>query len=94
MSYVVVGNVRGILVRDDVSYELSRLHMSTNDKEKQRVLKAGANLNHSDRLPRVNGVLATTRGLGNHGDPDLKKAVIVDPHTMTVRWSGWPFTLQ
>lgn len=33
---------------------------------------------------RVNGVVATTRGLGNHGDVALKKSVIVEPHTMSV----------
>jgi serine/threonine protein phosphatase PrpC len=29
----------------------------------------------------VNGVLLTTRGLGNHGDKPLKKCVIVEPYT-------------
>ena len=34
---------------------------------------------------RVNGVLATTRGLGNHGDPELKKCVLVEPHTCSMQ---------
>jgi len=29
----------------------------------------------------VNGVLLTTRGLGNHGDEGLKKCVLVEPYT-------------
>ncbi len=32
----------------------------------------------------MNGVLATTRGLGNHGDLSLKKCVISTPHTSFV----------
>ena len=31
----------------------------------------------------MNGVLLTTRGLGNHGDLTLKKVVVVEPHTVT-----------
>lgn len=38
----------------------------------------------SEKEMRVNGVVATTRGLGNHGDVALKKSVIVEPHTMSV----------
>ena len=38
----------------------------------------------SEKEMRVNGVVATTRGLGNHGDVVLKKSVIVEPHTMSV----------
>ena len=34
---------------------------------------------------RINGVLATTRGLGNHGDPELKKCVLVEPHTCSMQ---------
>ena len=33
---------------------------------------------------RVNGILNATRGLGNHGDPPLKKCVISDPYTTSV----------
>ena len=38
----------------------------------------------SDRDQRLNGVMATTRGLGNHGDPALKKCVINEPYTTSV----------
>ena len=36
------GNVRALLVRADIAHELSRLHMPSNPKERQRVVKAGA----------------------------------------------------
>jgi len=29
--------------------------------------------------------VAATRGLGNHGDPELKQVVIADPSTMSVK---------
>ncbi|WAR11454.1 PP2D1-like protein [Mya arenaria] len=39
------------------------------------------NLTESNKDCCVNGVLLTTRGLGNHGDLPLKKCVLVEPHT-------------
>ena len=36
------GNVRALLIRADIAHELSRLHMPSNPKERQRVVKAGA----------------------------------------------------
>ena len=41
-------------------------------------------MSDSNRELRVNGILATTRGLGNHGDPGLKKCVISEPYTTSV----------
>ncbi|WAR11469.1 PP2D1-like protein [Mya arenaria] len=38
-------------------------------------------LTESNKDCCVNGVLLTTRGLGNHGDLPLKKCVLVEPHT-------------
>ena len=39
----------------------------------------------SEKELRVNGVIATTRGLGNHGDPPLKKCIIIEPYTTAVK---------
>lgn len=39
----------------------------------------------SQKELRVNGVLTATRGLGNHGDPLLKKCVINEPYTTAVK---------
>ena len=47
-------------------------------------LPAGGTISEGMKDVRVNGVLGATRGLGNHGDPLLKKCVISDPHTTTV----------
>jgi len=33
---------------------------------------------------RVNGVLLTTRGLGNHGDPTIKQLMSCEPHCAAV----------
>ncbi|XP_078323765.1 protein phosphatase 2C-like domain-containing protein 1 isoform X2 [Crassostrea virginica] len=78
------GNVHGVLVRGNRAYKLSKDHTAKNEKEKNRVIKAGADFSLSEKEMRVNGVVATTRGLGNHGDVVLKKSVIVEPHTMSV----------
>lgn len=48
-------------------------------------LGSGGTISESERDLRVNGVLAATRGLGNHGDPALKKCVIIDPYTTCVK---------
>lgn len=44
----------------------------------------GGTVNHSHKGFRLNGVLATTRGLGNHGDRLLKKCVIKQPFTASI----------
>ena len=45
----------------------------------------GGTVSESERELRVNGVLSTTRGLGNHGDPALKRCVITEPYTTSVK---------
>jgi hypothetical protein len=45
---------------------------------------AGGDISESKKEKRVNGVLGTTRGLGNHGDVKLKKCVLVEPYTTSV----------
>ena len=44
----------------------------------------GGTISESARDCQVNGVLATTRGIGNHGDVILKKCLLVEPHTLCV----------
>ena len=44
----------------------------------------GADVSESDKEVRVNGVILTTRGLGNHGDKKLKKCILVEPYTTCV----------
>ncbi len=45
---------------------------------------AGGSISEGPRDQRVNGILGATRGLGNHGDPALKKCVITEPYTTSV----------
>ena len=47
------------------------------------LFSTGGDISESKKK-RVNGVLGTTRGLGNHGDVKLKKCVLVEPYTTSV----------
>ena len=47
-------------------------------------MRAGSSVKDSGHGGRVNGVLETTRGLGNHGDPMLKAVVLAEPHTLSI----------
>ncbi|XP_071100744.1 LOW QUALITY PROTEIN: protein phosphatase 2C-like domain-containing protein 1 [Haliotis cracherodii] len=78
------GNIHGLLVRGNRPYRLTKDHTPSNPKERNRVLKNGGTLSESSRECQVNGVVATTRGLGNHGDLSLKKCLQVEPHTTCV----------
>nr|XP_002738696.2 PREDICTED: protein phosphatase 2C-like domain-containing protein 1-like [Saccoglossus kowalevskii] len=78
------GNIHAVLSRDGKAYRLTRDHTPNNHNERVRVSKAGANVAVSEKGSRVNGVLDTTRGIGNHGDPPLKKAVICEPYATSV----------
>ena len=44
----------------------------------------GGSISEGMKDLRVNGILNATRGLGNHGDPPLKKCIISDPYTTSV----------
>ncbi|KAL8617478.1 hypothetical protein ACOMHN_048116 [Nucella lapillus] len=79
------GDTRALLVRGNRAYRISKDHTPNNPKERERVVRDGGTLNTSEVDCRVNGILATTRGLGNHGDPILKKCVPVEPHTYSLQ---------
>ncbi|XP_074656076.1 protein phosphatase 2C-like domain-containing protein 1 isoform X2 [Tubulanus polymorphus] len=85
MIYVAnAGNAHAVLVRDNKAYRLSKDHTPTNKRERDRVLKSGGTISDSEKYLQVNGVLSTTRGLGNHGDIRLRKAVISEPSTTCI----------
>ena len=74
------GNIRAVLCRGDGSIErLSTNHCPKDKKERHRVRKAKGDISNSEKTALVNGVLKSTRGLGNHGDPILKTSVIKTP---------------
>ena len=74
------GNIRAVLCRGDGSIErLSNNHSPRDKKERRRVLRAKGDICQSDKTALVNGVVQSTRGLGNHGDANLKSSVIRVP---------------
>ena len=74
-----VGNVKATLIKNDGSYEtLTEDHTPANKKEKHRI-KTSGDIHKWSKTVWVNGVVSTTRGLGNHGDPLLKSSIINVP---------------
>ena len=80
------GSVRGLFVKSDGSaVSITQGHTLENKKERDRLRKSNASLSLSTRSSLVNGLLASTRGLGNHGDPVLKSLVISSPNVTALR---------
>ena len=74
------GNVRAVLCRGDGSIErVSYDHSPWDKTERRRVRKANGDVSKSERTALVNGLVSSTRGLGNHGDPNLKVSVTHRP---------------
>ncbi|NXJ04634.1 PP2D1 protein, partial [Odontophorus gujanensis] len=79
-----IGNVHAVLCKNGKSYCLSEEHSTSNVREKKRILQNGGNISTNEPDGLVEGHLRTTRGLGYHGDPTLKRSVIPVPHTISV----------
>ncbi|KFP76518.1 Protein phosphatase 2C-like domain-containing protein 1, partial [Apaloderma vittatum] len=79
-----VGNAHAVLCKNGKSHCLSREHSTSNISERKRVLQSGGNISTNEPDGLVEGYLRTTRGLGHHGDPVLKRSVIPVPHTVSV----------
>ncbi|CAK8692269.1 unnamed protein product [Clavelina lepadiformis] len=79
------GDVQGYLYHKSKPYPLTRCHTLRNDEESKRVREAGGAVMGSDLNLTINGVLSTSRGLGNHGDPALRRCVINRPYTTTAK---------
>jgi len=74
------GNVKALFVKGDGSaISLVEDHTLENKKERERILKAKGNVSFGPRTSAVNGLFASTRGLGNHGDPLLKTVMVPNP---------------
>ncbi|XP_071791311.1 protein phosphatase 2C-like domain-containing protein 1 [Asterias amurensis] len=78
------GNTHAVLCQNGKAIRLTRNHTPQSSHERARVLRAGSSVKEGAHGGRVNGVLDTTRGLGNHGDPLLKSAVLAEPHTLSI----------
>ncbi|XP_009674687.2 protein phosphatase 2C-like domain-containing protein 1 [Struthio camelus] len=79
-----IGNVHAVLCKNGKGYCLSKEHSTSNASERKRILQNGGNISTNEPDGLVEGHLRTTRGLGHHGDPVLKKSVIPVPHTISV----------
>ena len=74
-----VGNVKAVLIKNDGSFKtLTEDHTPASKKEKHRI-KANGDIHKWSKTMWVNGVVMTTRGLGNHGDPILKSSIVNVP---------------
>lgn len=80
----LLGNVHAVLCKNGKSYCLSEDHSTSNVRERKRILRNGGNISTNEPDGLVEGHLKTTRGLGHHGDPVLKKSVIPVPHSISV----------
>ncbi|KAM6410180.1 protein phosphatase 2C-like domain-containing protein 1 [Pluvialis apricaria] len=79
-----IGNAHAVLCKNGKSYCLSKEHSTSNVSERKRILQNGGNISTNEPDGLVEGYLRTTRGLGHHGDPVLKRSVIPVPHTISV----------
>lgn len=84
MSKLFSGNAHAVLCKNGKSYCLSEEHSTSNVSERKRILQNGGNISTNEPDGLVEGYLRTTRGLGHHGDPVLKRSVIPVPHTLSV----------
>lgn len=74
------GSLRGLLLRENNTLkEVTSAHDLYNRKERTRVRGSRGVIVKTEKCALVNGVLATTRGLGNQGDWRLKVCVINKP---------------
>ncbi|KAM6421852.1 protein phosphatase 2C-like domain-containing protein 1 [Rhynochetos jubatus] len=79
-----IGNAHAVLYKNGRSHCLSEEHSTSNASERKRVLRNGGKISPHEPDGLVEGYLRTTRGLGHHGDPVLKRSVIPVPHTVSV----------
>lgn len=80
----LLGNVQAVLCRNGKGFCLTKQHTLRNKKEKRRVLQNGARISSNEPYGLLEGQIKTTRGLGFHGNPKLKKFIIPVPQTMSV----------
>lgn len=76
--------MQAVLCRNGKGLWLTKEHTTQNINEKRRVLQNGAMISSNDRFGLLEGQVKTTRGLGFHGNPKLKKFIIPAPQTISV----------
>lgn len=88
INFVIIfvpGTVHAVLSRGGQIHQLTRDHSPANNAEKHRLMRAGVAIHAVGSKGKANGVLEATRGLGNHGDPVLKSAILCEPYTMSAK---------
>ncbi|XP_053120098.1 protein phosphatase 2C-like domain-containing protein 1 isoform X1 [Hemicordylus capensis] len=83
MHIANIGNVHAVLCKNGESYWLTKEHTTYCTEEKIRVLQNGGYISSNEPKGLIEGLIRTTRGLGHHGNPALKKTVIPVPHTVS-----------
>ncbi|XP_032344623.1 protein phosphatase 2C-like domain-containing protein 1 isoform X2 [Camelus ferus] len=82
--HVVTCNVQAVLCRNGKGFCLTKEHTMQNINERRRVLQNGAVSSSNEPYGLVEEQIKTTRGLGFHGNPKLKKFIIPAPQTISV----------
>lgn len=78
------GNVQAVLCRNGKGFCLTKEHTTEKVSERRRVLQNGALITASEPYGLLEGHIKTTRGLGFHGNLQLKKIIIPAPETISV----------
>nr|XP_015212921.1 PREDICTED: protein phosphatase 2C-like domain-containing protein 1 isoform X1 [Lepisosteus oculatus] len=78
------GNTHAVLCKNGKGHRLTKDHSTSNPKERRRVLKAGGKISVNKQHGLVEGLMSATRGLGHHGDLQLKKSVIPVPYSVSL----------
>ncbi|XP_069815809.1 protein phosphatase 2C-like domain-containing protein 1 [Dendropsophus ebraccatus] len=79
-----IGNVKAVLCKNGKSHRLTRDHCTASGQEKKRVLESGGSVSSNESYGLIEGFSKVTRGLGFHGDAQLKKSVIPAPYTISI----------
>ncbi|XP_056374394.1 protein phosphatase 2C-like domain-containing protein 1 isoform X2 [Hyla sarda] len=79
-----IGNIKAVICKNGKSQCLTRDHSTANGQEKKRVLDSEGSVSSNESHGLIEGFSKVTRGLGFHGDAQLKKSVIPAPYTISV----------
>ncbi|XP_069504978.1 protein phosphatase 2C-like domain-containing protein 1 [Ambystoma mexicanum] len=79
-----LGDIHAVLCRSGKSYRLTKEHSTANARERSRVHQAGGSISTNIQKGLVEGITKTTRAIGCHGDPKLKRSVIPAPYAVSI----------
>ncbi|XP_072507317.1 protein phosphatase 2C-like domain-containing protein 1 isoform X2 [Notamacropus eugenii] len=79
-----VGNVHAVLCKGGQAHLLTKEHTTRSLSERHRVLSEGGKISSNEPHGFTEGIVQITRGLGFHGNPNLRKSVIPAPQTISV----------